>query len=99
MSRLREQLDVEHLLVTRGELGMSLFSRDRATLHVRAEQREVYDVSGAGDTVLAALAASLCAGRTLDDERPAAAVLVALQDDDRIEGLDRGDRAGALSVL
>lgn len=67
MTHLREQLDLEHLLVTRGEQGMALFSRDRATLHVRAEQREVFDVSGAGDTVLAALAAALCAGRTLDD--------------------------------
>lgn len=67
MAQLRERLGIEHLLVTRGELGMSLFSRDRATLHVHAEQREVYDVSGAGDTVLAALAAALAAGRTLDD--------------------------------
>ena len=67
MAALRQRLDVQHLLVTRGELGMSLFSQDRAPVHLRAERREVYDVSGAGDTVLATLAWRLAAGGVLDD--------------------------------
>lgn len=67
LSALRCGLEVEHLLVTRGEQGMVLYSADRAPLRVRAQAREVYDVSGAGDTVLAALTAALAAGDTLDD--------------------------------
>ena len=67
MGALRQRLEVQHLLVTRGELGMALFSQDRAPVHLRAERREVYDVSGAGDTVLAALAWRLAAGDVLDD--------------------------------
>jgi len=67
MTSMREHLEIEHLLVTRGEKGMSLFSREQAPLHVATAAREVYDVSGAGDTVLAALAASLAAGQTLQD--------------------------------
>ena len=46
---------------------MSLYSRDGPCLHVRAEAREVYDVSGAGDTVLAALACDLARGAALED--------------------------------
>lgn len=67
MQALRAALDVEHLLVTRGERGMVLYAPARAPLRVAGQAREVYDVSGAGDTVLAALAAALAAGRTLDD--------------------------------
>lgn len=67
MDGLRARLEVEHLLVTRGERGMSLFSADRKPLHVPTAAREVFDVSGAGDTVLAALAAFLAAGETLED--------------------------------
>jgi rfaE bifunctional protein kinase chain/domain len=67
MQRLRERLELSHLLVTRGERGMALFSADRAPLSVPAQAREVYDVSGAGDTVLAALASALAGGRPLDD--------------------------------
>ena len=67
MAALRAQLALQHLLVTRGERGMPMFSADRAPLHVGAVAREVYDVSGAGDTVLAALASALAAGQALDD--------------------------------
>lgn len=55
-------LEIEHLLVTRGAEGMSLYSRQGPPLHVRAEAREVYDVSGAGDTALAALTCFLVRG-------------------------------------
>jgi rfaE bifunctional protein kinase chain/domain len=66
-ARLRQQLRVEHLLVTRGERGMSLFSTGRVR-HQRPEQpREVYDVSGAGDTVLATLAHMIARGAAVDE--------------------------------
>jgi rfaE bifunctional protein kinase chain/domain len=67
LSALRESLELEHLLVTRGERGMTLFSAGRTPQRIAAEQREVYDVSGAGDTVLATLAWALAEGKTLDD--------------------------------
>lgn len=59
------RLAVERLLVTRSEQGMTLFRAGRAVLHDPARAREVFDVSGAGDTVVAALALALGAG--LDD--------------------------------
>ena len=63
---LREQLGVEALLITRSEEGMSLYSGDGA-LTIPAQAREVFDVSGAGDTVIATLGALLAAGATLPD--------------------------------
>jgi rfaE bifunctional protein kinase chain/domain len=58
---LRRELGLEALLVTRSEEGMSLYREGRAD-HVAAQAREVYDVSGAGDTVIATLAVALAAG-------------------------------------
>jgi rfaE bifunctional protein kinase chain/domain len=67
MAALRDSLALEHLLVTRGERGMVLYATGRSPWRVPAEApREVYDVSGAGDTVLAALAAALAAGESID---------------------------------
>lgn len=54
------------VLVTRAEKGMTLWRRDGRVLHVPAQAREVFDVSGAGDTALAALAVSLASGHTLE---------------------------------
>jgi rfaE bifunctional protein kinase chain/domain len=59
--RLRRQLGVQGLLVTRGEEGMTLF-QDVARLHFPTQAREVSDVSGAGDTVIATLGAALGSG-------------------------------------
>jgi len=69
--RLRVELGLEGLLVTRSEDGMSLFD---AAGHVRvpAESREVFDVTGAGDTVIATLAAMLAAGLGLREALPIA---------------------------
>lgn len=64
--RLRRLHDFTHLLVTMGDAGMRLFS-DAGQHQVAAHRREVYDVSGAGDTVLATLAIMLSSGRTLAD--------------------------------
>jgi len=63
--KLREKLGLEGLLLTRGEDGMTLYRRGRA-VHVKAERREVSDVTGAGDTVIAALAVMLAAGEGME---------------------------------
>ncbi len=57
-----ESCRLDWLLVTRGKSGMCLVGRDHAPLMVPARAREVYDVSGAGDTVIASLAAALAVG-------------------------------------
>ncbi len=59
---LCQRLGLDRLLVTRGEHGMSLFAPDGQSVHLPARAREVYDVTGAGDTVISVLAASLAAG-------------------------------------
>jgi rfaE bifunctional protein kinase chain/domain len=63
---LRRELELGALLVTRSEEGMSLYS-DAGTLTIPAQAREVFDVSGAGDTVIATLGALLAAGAPLPD--------------------------------
>jgi len=63
---LRRELDFSALLLTRSEEGMSLYS-DEGVLHAPAEAREVYDVSGAGDTVIATVATLLASGVALVD--------------------------------
>lgn len=63
--RLRRELKLEALLITRGEEGMTLFLPGRK-LHIKTEAREVFDVTGAGDTVIAALAVMLAAGAGLE---------------------------------
>jgi len=68
---LRCELQLEALLLTRSEEGMSLFDA-AGSAHVPAEAREVFDVTGAGDTVIAALAAMLAAGLSLRQAMPIA---------------------------
>mgnify|MGYP002780395079 CR=1 FL=1 len=65
LAAARERLQCEHLLVTLGEEGMVLQSREGPALRIPTLAREVYDVSGAGDTVTAALAVALAAGATI----------------------------------
>lgn len=62
---LRQQLGIGAMLVTRSEEGMTLYRRG-SRLHVPAQAREVYDVSGAGDTVIATIAVMLAAGQDLE---------------------------------
>jgi D-beta-D-heptose 7-phosphate kinase/D-beta-D-heptose 1-phosphate adenosyltransferase len=59
---LRERLDAEAVLVTRGAQGMSLFERGGRVTHIPTVAREVYDVTGAGDTVVSVVALALAAG-------------------------------------
>jgi D-beta-D-heptose 7-phosphate kinase/D-beta-D-heptose 1-phosphate adenosyltransferase len=63
--RILSLLGCRAVLVTRGEHGMSLFERGRPARHVPAAAREVFDVTGAGDSVIATLALGLCAGGSL----------------------------------
>jgi D-beta-D-heptose 7-phosphate kinase/D-beta-D-heptose 1-phosphate adenosyltransferase len=63
---LQQKLKVSAVLVTRGEQGMSLFEESQVT-HIPAVAKEVYDVTGAGDTVVAALGLALTSGASLKE--------------------------------
>lgn len=65
--KLVQDLDLGGVLVTRGEDGMSLVQRDGKVLHIKARAREVFDVTGAGDTVIAAIGCAWAVGSTLED--------------------------------
>jgi rfaE bifunctional protein kinase chain/domain len=69
--QLREQLQLQAVVLTRSEEGMTLFDA-HGELHVSAQAREVFDVTGAGDTVIATLAALVAAGLDLRDAMPLA---------------------------
>jgi len=68
---LREQLHLDAVLLTRSEEGMTLFDAD-GELHVSAQAREVFDVTGAGDTVIATMAVMVGAGMSLREAMPLA---------------------------
>jgi rfaE bifunctional protein kinase chain/domain len=71
VQNLRRQLNVGALLLTRSEEGMSLFD-DAGHLRVEADARDVFDVTGAGDTVIATLASMLACGLSLRESLPIA---------------------------
>ncbi|MBV8166794.1 MAG: D-glycero-beta-D-manno-heptose-7-phosphate kinase, partial [Alphaproteobacteria bacterium] len=64
---LFERCAIDALLVTRSQDGMTLIQRDGAVVHLPAKARQVFDVSGAGDTVVATVAAALSGGVALPD--------------------------------
>lgn len=64
---LMQLLNVPYVLLTQSAEGMTLFSRDAEPFHVPAEAREVFDVSGAGDTVMATLAVTYAAGKSMQE--------------------------------
>lgn len=64
---LRQQLNLHALLITRSEHGMTLVAEGQAPIHLPTQAREVFDVTGAGDTVAAIVGAGLAAGLTLID--------------------------------
>ncbi|HSB25384.1 MAG TPA: D-glycero-beta-D-manno-heptose-7-phosphate kinase [Burkholderiaceae bacterium] len=70
-ARLRSEYRIDNLLLTRSEEGMTLFDAQGA-LHVSAQARQVFDVTGAGDTVIATMAAMLGAGLTPREAVPIA---------------------------
>ena len=96
--KIRTMLDCPHVLITRGEHGMSLLSETTVT-HIPTMAREVYDVTGAGDTVIATLALALAAGAEI-----AEAALIANHAAGIVVGkvgtatVSRDDLAKALSV-
>jgi len=65
--KLLKTLNLESLLITRGEKGMALFERDGDLTHIPTEAKTVYDVTGAGDTVIAALTVARTAGATMKE--------------------------------
>jgi len=60
--RLISEIGLKYLLVTQGEEGMTLFQKDKETVHLPVESRKVYDVTGAGDTVIACMAVAVGCG-------------------------------------
>ena len=66
-AELCNDLNLDALLITRSEKGMSLFIRGKPPFHFPTEAKEVYDVTGAGDTVVALLASALAADFSLED--------------------------------
>ncbi len=62
---LLEDLQLQALLVTRGERGMSLLEKNESPLHLPTHAQEVFDVTGAGDTVISILAAGLAVKKSL----------------------------------
>ena len=65
--QLIASIEIEALLVTRASEGMTLIRREGDAVHFPARTREVYDVSGAGDTVIATMTAALASGATMTD--------------------------------
>jgi D-beta-D-heptose 7-phosphate kinase/D-beta-D-heptose 1-phosphate adenosyltransferase len=65
--QLTTQLDTKYILVTRSKDGMTLVSHDRQAVHIPARAREVFDVSGAGDTAIATLSMALATGLDMKD--------------------------------
>jgi D-beta-D-heptose 7-phosphate kinase/D-beta-D-heptose 1-phosphate adenosyltransferase len=64
---LRQRLGCSAVLITRGEQGMSLFEADGASWHIPTTARQVFDVTGAGDTVVGTLALALATGASMRD--------------------------------
>jgi D-beta-D-heptose 7-phosphate kinase / D-beta-D-heptose 1-phosphate adenosyltransferase len=64
---LLKQLNLQALLITRGEHGMTLICKQESPLHLPTHAREVFDVTGAGDTVISVLAAALAANQSIPE--------------------------------
>ncbi|MFZ4070225.1 MAG: D-glycero-beta-D-manno-heptose-7-phosphate kinase [Caulobacterales bacterium] len=103
-----QALSGAEILLTRSEKGMALYRAGEAPLHLKAEAREVFDVSGAGDTVVGAyalsLAAGLSAGEALQIANAAAGVVVqklgtaTVSPDELAAALAQGERAARVIV-
>ena len=65
--QLMREFDLTALLVTRSEQGMTLLQHDQQPLHMPTQAQEVYDVTGAGDTVIGVLATAIAAGTSLEE--------------------------------
>jgi rfaE bifunctional protein kinase chain/domain len=65
--RLLAELDCAYLLITRGAEGMTLLEKDGPTVEIPGSPRPVYDVTGAGDTVIAVLALAFSSGASMEE--------------------------------
>ena len=77
-SKLLSDLNLTYLLVTQGEDGMTLFEKDKIVNHLSVESRNVYDVTGAGDTVIACLAVAMAAGASFSESAQLANIAAGL---------------------
>ncbi len=66
-AQMCEELNLDAILITRSEKGMSLFAQDQQPRHFPTQAKEVYDVTGAGDTVVGLLASAMASNYTLID--------------------------------
>lgn len=73
-----EKYDIHAMLITRGAQGMTLFQTGKPSVHFQARAREVYDVTGAGDTVIAVLGTALAAGVELEEATQIANIAASL---------------------
>ncbi|MBW2603637.1 MAG: D-glycero-beta-D-manno-heptose-7-phosphate kinase [Deltaproteobacteria bacterium] len=71
-NKILENISIDNLLITCGKDGMVLFEKNRKPFRVRAEARQVFDVSGAGDTVLAVFGLAVASGASIHDSTAAA---------------------------
>jgi D-beta-D-heptose 7-phosphate kinase/D-beta-D-heptose 1-phosphate adenosyltransferase len=70
--KLLTELDLNALLITQGEEGMTVLEKNKKSIHLTSRARKVYDVTGAGDTVIATLAVCIASGLNLSDAANAA---------------------------
>jgi D-beta-D-heptose 7-phosphate kinase/D-beta-D-heptose 1-phosphate adenosyltransferase len=63
--KILSQISTSYLIIKRGEQGMSIFEKGKKTLHIPTVAREVYDITGAGDTVIATAALALLSGSSI----------------------------------
>jgi len=75
---LLKELDLQGLLITRGAAGMTLITHTEEPLHIPAQAREVFDITGAGDTVIAVLGAALAANVSMKEAAKLANVAAGL---------------------
>ena len=103
-----ERFDIDSVLITRAERGMTYLEKNGSPIHIKAEAREVFDVVGAGDTVIAVLGVALGAGASKEDAariaNTAAGIVVGKKGTATVsaselhDALSRANRTGA-SVL
>jgi D-beta-D-heptose 7-phosphate kinase/D-beta-D-heptose 1-phosphate adenosyltransferase len=100
--RVLAAVPIDAVLITRGEHGMTLCRRSEPPFHVPAESRRVFDVTGAGDTVVATLSAALAAGLALEDAvrlaNAAAGVAVTKPGTATVSPAELGQAVGALAT-
>lgn len=100
--RVLAAVPIDAVLITRGEHGITLCRRDEPAFHVPAESRRVFDVTGAGDTVVATLSAALAAGLALPDAvrlaNAAAGVAVTKPGTATVSPAELGQAVGAVAT-